>query len=108
MGIRLFKPDKVLSRVPPPPPTLRHSTPEFQSPYLNPALTSSPIETPAMALANSDIKQRASDRLAPFDTPARTHVVRLIRTLDRSFAKNRIQAQELSELQEIHTTRKRR
>ena len=92
-GIYPFNPRKVLSHVPPPPsiePVLRQYTPEFQSPYLNPELTSSPIDTPAIALANSDIKQLVADRSASFDTPACNHVVRLIRTLNRSLAKNRI------------------
>ena len=109
-GLRPFAPEKVLSRVPLPlpiEPYPRESTPEFQSSLLNPNLTSSPIETPAMALANADIQQRATDRSAPFDTPAHTHVVRLVRSLNRSFAKNRLQAKELSELHDIHTTRKR-
>ena len=108
-GLRPFNPRIVLSQVPLPlpveSPPLR-STPEFESPFLNPDLTSSPIDTPAQTLANTEIKQRAHDRSIPFDTPARTHVVRLVRTLNRSFARNRIQGQELSELREIHTTRK--
>ena len=109
-GIRPFKPQKVLVHLPLPPPiepTPHESTPEFQSPYLHPDLTSSPIDNLAMELANSDIKRRASDPSAPFDTPMRTHVVRLVRTLNRSLARNRIQTKELSELQEIHAARKR-
>jgi hypothetical protein len=83
-GLRPFNPRIVLSQVPRPPlvepPPLR-STPEFETPFLNPDLTSSPIHTPALALAYTEIKQCTQDRSVPFDTPARTHVVRLVRTL---------------------------
>jgi len=61
-GLRPFNPRIVLSQVPRPPlvepPPLR-STPEFETPFLNPDLTSSPIDTPALALAYTEIKQCA-------------------------------------------------
>lgn len=100
-GIYPFRPEKVLAYVPLPSPieqSSRLSTPEFNSLYLNPNLTSSPINNSAMDVANTDLKRRASDHSTPFDTSARVHVVRVIRTLNRSLARNRIQAQELSEL----------
>jgi hypothetical protein len=109
-GIHPFRPIKVLAHVPLPPPIeplSRLSTPEFESPYLDPNLTSSPMDNPAMDVANSDLKRRASNPSAPFDTPSRVHIIRVIRTLNRSLARNRIQSKELSELQDIHTTRKR-
>jgi hypothetical protein len=78
-------PQKVLSRVPPPPKSPpRLSTPTFSSPLQNPNLTSSPTENPAMVLANSDTQQHAANRSILFDTPARTHVVRIVRSLKRS------------------------
>ena len=81
--------------------------PEYDTPLHNPDLTSSPIATPDMDAANTCIQQRANDRSAIFNTPERTHVVRIVRTLNRSLARNRIQTQQLSDLQKIITTRKR-
>lgn len=112
-GLYPFNPEKVLSRVPivpaielcPP----RLATPEIDNPLDNPNLTSSPIETPAMDAANLHLQQRASDQSISLDTPrARTHIVRLIHTLKRSLAENRIQSQQLSELHNIITTHKQR
>ena len=110
-GLYPFNPQKVLTRVPFPPEVEtppRHSTPDFTTPFDNPQLTSSPIDTPALAMANTHIQQRADNPEQPFDTPARAHVTRIVRTLNRSLALNRIQAKQLSELQQIMTTRKQR
>ena len=63
---------------------------EYDTPLYNADLTSSLIATPDMHAANTCIQQRANDRSAIFNTPERTHVVRIVRTLNRSLAKNRI------------------
>ena len=110
-GLQAFNLEKVRSRVPPPAimePPIRQVTPEYDTPLHNPQLTSSPIATPDMDAANTCIQQCANDRSAIFNTPERTHVVRIVRALNRSLARNRIQTQQLSELQQIMTTRKRR
>ena len=61
-----------------------------------------------MKAANAHIKQRAHSRSTEFDTPARKHVVRMATALNRSLAKNRLQATQLSDLQRIVSTRKQR
>ena len=73
-GTRLhpFNPQKVLGRVPIPPPIdipLRESTPFFLNPLDNPELNSSSTETPAMNVANNDLKQWAHTRSSEFNTP---------------------------------------
>ena len=108
-GLHPFNPQKVLDRVPIPPPIdipLRELTPFILNPLDNPELNSSPTETPAMNAANNDLKQRARTCSSEFNTPARKHVVRLTTALNRSLAKNRIQATQLSDLQRIISTRK--
>ena len=110
-GLHPFNPQKVLGRVPVPPPVEtppREPTPIFINPLDNPELNSSPVETPAMNAANNDIKRRAHFRSSEFDTPARKHVVRMATALNRSLAKNRVQAAQLSDLQRIVSTRKQR
>ena len=80
-GLFPFNPQKVLSRIlllAPIEPPSHESTPEFQSPFLHPDLTSSPIESLAMAMANAAIQQYATDRFAIFDTPAHAHVDHLV------------------------------
>ena len=111
-GLFPFNPKKVLGRVPflpsedrPP----RQPTPEYPTPLYNPTLNSSPIESPAMTAANAHIKRKAENLAESLDSPAsRKHVRRLATTLDRSLAKNRIQAAQLTELQRIVSTRKER
>jgi len=112
-GLSPFYPHKVLRRVPvlpsevEPPPRL--PTPVFETPLDNPELTSSPIESSAMNAANRHVKQRARNPTASVDTPrTRKHVVRMATALNRSFAKNRVQAAQLSDLQRIISTRKQR
>jgi len=110
-GLNPFNPDKVLSRVPnplPSTPPLRQPTPEYDHSLNNPELNSSPTDTPALRSANTEIIERARDRQAIFDTPARSHVIRLVSTLNRSLARNRITETQFSELEQIITTRKHR
>ena len=61
-----------------------------------------------MTMANAVIQKYATDRSVVFDTPAHAYIDCLIRSLNRSLTKNQVQTKDLSELQEIHTTRKRR
>jgi len=110
-GLQPFNPEKVISRVPSPAtiePPIHQVTSEYDTPLHNSDLTSSSIATPDMDAANTCIQQRANDRSAIFNTPERTHVARIVRTLNCSLARNCIQAQQLSDLQKIITTRKRR
>jgi hypothetical protein len=110
-GLYPFNPEKVLSRVPIPSvesPPRPLTPPSSQTPLEHPDLNSSPIETLAMNAANAHIKERARDRNANFDTPARKHVLRMTTALNRSLAKNRVQATQLSELQRIISARKQR
>jgi len=110
-GLDPFIPEKVLERVPKLLETecqSRQSTPEYKSPLQNPELTSSPIDTPALRGANTEIIRHARDRQATFDTPARAHVIRVTSALNRSLARNRIMETQLSELQEVIESRKRR
>ena len=109
-GLYPFNPQKVLGRIPLPPIDIPHRelTPFILNPLDNPELNSSPIETPAMNAANDELKHRARTRSSEFNTPARKHVVRLTTALNRSLAKNRIQATQLSDLQRIISTRKQR
>jgi len=110
-GLHLFNPQKVLGRVPVPPPVEtppREPNPVFIHPLNNLELNSSPVETPAMNAANNDIKRRAHFRSLEFDTPARKHVVRMATALNRSLAKNRVQAAQLSDLRRIVSTHKQR
>ena len=110
-GLNPFNPRKVLSRIPIPSPLdvpVREATPQFESPLQHPDLTSSPINTPVLQAANTDIKKRALGRNTEFDTPARNHVVRMVRTLDRSFARNGILSKQFSDLGNIVSTRKQR
>jgi len=112
-GLRPFNLQKVLGRIPIPSPPEdialpQESTPEFSSPLQHPNLNSSPLKTLPFRAASSHIKKCALDRTTAFDTPTRNQVVRMTRTLDRSLAKNRILTKQLSELQNIVTTRKQR
>jgi len=112
-GLFPFYPHKVLRRVPeillpiqssPQQPSL-----EYPTPLHNPTLTSSPIESPAMNAANIHIKRKAENLEATLNSPAsRKHVRRMTTALNRSFARNRIQATELAELKRIVSTRKQR
>ena len=111
-GLHPFNPHKVLHRLPILP-SLESSpqspTPIFETPLDNPELTSSPIESAAMTTANAHIKNRARNSTASVDTPrARRHVIRMATALNRSLAKNRVQATQLSELQHIVSARKER
>ena len=109
-----FNPQRVLSRVPILPsldseaPHRQSTQPTDDTPLNNPKLNSSPIATPALNAANAYIKKRARDCSTPFDTPARNHVIRLTTTLNRSLAKNRVQAAQLADLQRIVSGRKER
>jgi hypothetical protein len=110
-GLYPFNPEKVLRRVPilaSNEPPIRLSTPPSNTPLENPDLNSSPLESSAMNAANTHIKHRARNCAADFDTPARKHVIRMATALNRSLAKNRVQAAQLSDLQRIVTTRKQR
>jgi DDE superfamily endonuclease len=113
-GLKPFNPQKVLAHIPQriPSPTpevqLRETTPSFESPLLHPDLNSLPIETPCLQAASTHIRKRALDRNTEFDTPARQHVVRMTKMLNRSLAKNRIFSKQLSELQDIVSSRKER
>ena len=106
-GLQPFNLEKVISQVPPPA-TIEPPIPQVMSEYdtllHNSDLTSSSIATPDMDAANTCIQQRANDRSAIFNTPERTHVARIVRTLNCSLARNCIQAQQLSDLQKIITT----
>jgi hypothetical protein len=108
-GLYPFNPQKVLSRVPTLPSveaTPREPTPDPINPLENPELNSSPIETPTMQAANHHIEKHARSRSAEFNTPAWKHVLHMATALDRSLAKNWVQAAELSDLQRIVSTRK--
>ena len=64
-GLYPFNPQKVLGRIPLPPPIeviTREPTPEVTNTLDNPELNSSPIETPAMKAANTHIKRHACSR----------------------------------------------
>jgi hypothetical protein len=62
-----------------------------------------------MTVANIHIKREAENLKVSLNSPAsRKHIRRLATTLDRSLAKNRIQAAQLTELQRIVSTRKER
>jgi hypothetical protein len=110
-GLYPFNPGKVLRRVPilaSNEPPIRLPTPPSHTPLENPDLNSSPLESSAMNAANTHIKHRARNRTADFDTPVRKHVIRMATALNRSLAKNRVQAAQLSDLQRLVTTRKQR
>ena len=108
-GLNLFNPNKVFSRVPnlsPPTPSPQQPTLEYDCPLDNPELNSSPTDTHVLRSANTEIFERARDCQAIFDTPACSHVIRLVSTLNRSLARNRITEIQFSELEQIITTRK--
>ena len=94
-GLYPFNPQKVLRCIPLPPSIkviIREPTSEVTNPLDNPELNSSPIETPAMKAANTHIKRHAHSHSSQFDTPTRKHIVWVVSTLNRSLAKNRVQA----------------
>jgi len=110
-GLHPFNPAKVLGRIPIPPPSGNepHTPPQqYDAPLLQSDLNSSPVDTPLLRAANTCITARALDRSANFDTPARNHVVRMTRTINRSLARNRILSTQLSELQDVISSRKQR
>jgi hypothetical protein len=102
-----FNPEKVLGYVLIPlfiEPPLRSLTLNSISPLNDSDLTSSPCETPAMNVANNDIKKHACTHSAEFCIPKQKHVVQVTKALGCSLALNRVQATQLADLQRILST----
>jgi hypothetical protein len=100
-GIVPFDPLKVHGRLPqrsPTPIQTRQSTPSIDTPFNNTVLTSSPVDSNAVTVANTALNTLVKSR-EPFNTPARNYVNCVTRTNDRLRASNSILRKQNEDMQ---------
>ena len=107
-GLHPFLPNKVIRRLDVPlTPIPQTPTPETFSPFDNPNLNSSPSAIPVTSDANQMLLH-LMDTQQPLNTPARKHVHRLTKSLERSFVRHAIVETQNKALTEVLGARKRR
>ena len=110
-GLYPFNPRKVLNRVPQLPirvaPVPRSTTPEMPAALDNPALTSSPVDMNIYRAANQELKRVALETEG-LPTPARRHVDRLTKSVEKLYTRNTILQREHDALKEVVSSRKKR
>jgi len=111
-GIMPFNPPKVIDRIKPPTPIIqespiiRASTPiELTTPFKESVLTSSPLNTEDVRLANAALLSEISAG-GHLSTPARTYATYVVRRSERANIRNMIIEEEQAKLRAAVTKRK--